>query len=117
MTLDPRSATTERIRSRLRFAAGRARSRVLVCDRESQTVRGLQVVLRGAGFEVDATATGKQALDRAALRMPDAALIELLLPDGDAVGLCRRLRERSGARRMRKTARLCVPTSRTCAAN
>jgi two-component system, OmpR family, KDP operon response regulator KdpE len=68
-------------------------ARVLVCDSESQTLRGLQLVLHGAGFEVDATASGKEALDRAALRMPGAAIIELSLPDGDGVGVCRRLRD------------------------
>jgi two-component system KDP operon response regulator KdpE len=75
------------------LGAVRARPRVLVCDSESQTLRGLQVVLRGAGFEVDATAFGEDALDRAALRIPDAAIIELSLPDGDGVGVCRRLRD------------------------
>jgi two-component system KDP operon response regulator KdpE len=84
---------TERTRHHPTPDAGRARTRALVCDSESQTLRGLQVVLRGAGFEVDATTTGKEALDRAALRTPDAALIELLLPDGDGVDVCRRLRE------------------------
>jgi two-component system KDP operon response regulator KdpE len=92
MKLDP-TTSTERTRGRPTSYAGRARPRVLVCDSESQTLRVLQVVLRGAGFEVDATTTGKEALDRAALRMPEAALIELLLPDGDGVGLCRQLRE------------------------
>jgi two-component system KDP operon response regulator KdpE len=64
-----------------------------VCDAESQTLRALRVVLRGAGFEVDETRTGKAVLDRAALRAPDAAIVELVLPDGDGVQVCRRLRE------------------------
>ncbi len=50
-------------------------------------------MLRDAGFEVDTTSTGKEALDRAAVRAPDAAIIELVLPDGDGVELCRALRE------------------------
>jgi two-component system, OmpR family, KDP operon response regulator KdpE len=83
----------ERARGHPTLAAARARPRVLVCDSESQTMRGLQVVLRGAGFEVDATTTGEEALDRAALRTPDAALTELVLPDGDGVSVCRQLRE------------------------
>jgi two-component system KDP operon response regulator KdpE len=69
------------------------RPRVLVCDAESQSLRGLRVVLRGAGFEVDETSTGKAALDRAALHAPSAAIVELVLPDGDGVEVCRRLRE------------------------
>jgi two-component system KDP operon response regulator KdpE len=42
---------------------------------------------------VDATRSAAQALDHGALRLPTAAIIELVLPDGDGVGVCRRLRE------------------------
>ena len=38
-------------------------------------------------------ATGEEALDLAALQRPDAAIIDLLLPDIDGVELARRLRE------------------------
>jgi two-component system KDP operon response regulator KdpE len=69
------------------------RRRILLCDVESQTLRALRVVLHGAGFEVDATRSAAEALDRAALRLPTAAIIELMLPDGDGVQVCRRLRE------------------------
>ena len=69
------------------------RRRILVCDAESQSLHALRVVLHGAGFEVDATRTAAEALDRGALRLPSAAIIELVLPDGDGVEVCRRLRE------------------------
>jgi two-component system KDP operon response regulator KdpE len=69
------------------------RRRILVCDAESQSLRALRVVFHGAGFEVDATRTAAEALDRGALRLPAAAVIELVLPDGDGVDVCRRLRE------------------------
>jgi two-component system, OmpR family, KDP operon response regulator KdpE len=42
---------------------------------------------------VDATRSAAEALDRAALRLPRAAIIELVLPDGDGVEVCQRLRE------------------------
>jgi len=67
--------------------------RVLVCDDEPQIVRALKVVLREAGFEPIAAASGEEALDRAAVRPPDAAIIDLILPDVDGVEVCRRLRE------------------------
>src|SRR5689334_14102845 len=67
--------------------------RILLCDAESQSLHALRVVLHGAGFEVDATRTAAEALDRGALRLPAAAIIELVLPDGDGVEVCRRLRE------------------------
>ena len=69
------------------------RRRILVCDAESQTLHALRVVLHGAGFEVDATRNAAEALERGALRRPTAAIIELVLPDGDGVAVCRRLRE------------------------
>jgi two-component system KDP operon response regulator KdpE len=65
---------------------------VLVCDDELQILRALKVVLRDAGFEVEATATAKEALDTAAIRPPDAAIIDLMLPDGSGVDVCRQLR-------------------------
>jgi two-component system KDP operon response regulator KdpE len=67
--------------------------RVLICDDEPQIVRALRIVLREAGFEVLPTATAGEALDAAALHAPDAAIVDLILPDGDGVELCRRLRE------------------------
>ena len=66
--------------------------RVLVCDDELQILRALKVVLRDAGFEVEATATAREALDSAAIRPPDAAIIDLMLPDGSGVEVCRQLR-------------------------
>ena len=65
----------------------------LLCDGESQSLPALRAVVHGAGFEVTATRTAVDALDRAALSLPMAAIIELVLPDGDGVEICRRLRE------------------------
>jgi len=67
--------------------------RVLVVDDEPQIVRALKVVLREAGFEVLAAETAAQALDLAAVHRPDAAIVDLVLPDGDGVEVTRTLRE------------------------
>jgi two-component system KDP operon response regulator KdpE len=67
--------------------------RVLVVDDEPQIVRALKVVMREAGFEAVAAETASQALDLAAVRPPDAAIVDLVLPDGDGVEVTRRLRE------------------------
>jgi two-component system KDP operon response regulator KdpE len=69
------------------------RLRVLVCDDEPQILRALRVILREQGFEVLPAATAREALDSAALRRPDAAILDLVLPDGDGVDVCRSLRE------------------------
>ncbi len=67
--------------------------RVLVVDDEPQIVRALKVVLREAGFEAVPAETASEALDLAAVRPPDAAIVDLVLPDGDGVEVTRRLRE------------------------
>jgi two-component system KDP operon response regulator KdpE len=67
--------------------------RVLICDDELQILRALKVVLRDAGFEVVATATAEEALDAAAVHPPEAAIIDLVLPNGDGVDVCRSLRK------------------------
>jgi two-component system KDP operon response regulator KdpE len=69
------------------------RAQVLVVDDESQILRALRVILRDAGFEAIPADTGNEALDLAAVRHPDAAIVDLVLPDIDGVEVCRRLRE------------------------
>ncbi|HEY1274249.1 MAG TPA: response regulator transcription factor [Thermoleophilaceae bacterium] len=67
--------------------------RVLVVDDEPQILRALKVVLGGAGFDVVPAAGMEEALDVAAVRPPDAAIVDLVLPDGDGVEVTRRIRE------------------------
>ena len=83
----PRSSS----RSRCRWLL--PHERILVCDDEPQILRALKVILREAGFEAVPAETAEQALDRAAVRPPDAAIIDLVLPDGDGIEVCRKLRE------------------------
>jgi two-component system, OmpR family, KDP operon response regulator KdpE len=64
-----------------------------VVDDEPQILRALRVVLRDAGFEVVPAETGADALDRAAVRPPRAAIVDLMLPDMDGVEVTRSLRE------------------------
>jgi two-component system KDP operon response regulator KdpE len=66
---------------------------VLLCDSELQSIRALTVVLRAAGVSVCAMQTAEEALTRAALSVPDLAIIELELTDASGVEVCRRLRE------------------------
>ena len=67
--------------------------RILAVDDELQILRALKVVLRSAGYAVMTAATVEGALDLAALSPADAAIVDLLLPDGDGIDLCRQLRE------------------------
>jgi two-component system KDP operon response regulator KdpE len=59
--------------------------RILVVDDEPQIVRGLKVVLRNAGYAVDAAASKQEALDAVSVRPPDAMVLDLVLPDGSGV--------------------------------
>ena len=69
------------------------RPRVLVVDDEPQIVRALKVVLREAGFDAVPAETAAEALDLAAVRPPDAAIVDLVLPDLDGIAVTRTLRE------------------------
>ena len=68
------------------------RPRVLVVDDEPQILRALRILLRDAGFEVLQAASVEEALDVAAVRPPEAAIVDLVLPDGDGVDITRSLR-------------------------
>ena len=51
------------------------------------------MILRDAGFEVLTAQTAEEALDAAALQAPDAAILDLILPDGNGIDVCRSIRE------------------------
>jgi two-component system, OmpR family, KDP operon response regulator KdpE len=65
---------------------------VLVVDDEPQIVRGLKVILRGAGYAVETASTKQEALDSVSVRPPDAVVLDLVLPDGSGVDVCLEIR-------------------------
>jgi two-component system KDP operon response regulator KdpE len=72
-------------------------ARSLVVDDEPQFLRALATNLRGAGYEIETATTASEALNAAALRPPDAVVLDLLLPDGTGTDVCRELRTWSDA--------------------
>jgi len=56
-------------------------ARILAVDDEPEILRALETILRGAGYEIDTAATGEQALGQAALRLPDAVLLDPALAE------------------------------------
>jgi two-component system KDP operon response regulator KdpE len=72
-------------------------TRVLVVDDEQQILRALRTSLRGAGYEVDTAETAEGALASAAMRPPEAVILDLVLPDGSGVDVARELRKWSTA--------------------
>jgi two-component system KDP operon response regulator KdpE len=72
-------------------------ARVLVVDDEQQILRALQTSLRGAGYEVETADTAERALAAAAMRPPEAVIVDLLLPDGTGTDVVREFRTWSSA--------------------
>jgi two-component system KDP operon response regulator KdpE len=70
---------------------------VLVVDDERQILRALRTSLRAAGYEVDTADTAEGALAAAALRPPEAVILDLVLPDGTGTDVTRELRSWSSA--------------------
>jgi two-component system, OmpR family, KDP operon response regulator KdpE len=66
--------------------------RILVVDDEPQILRAVRTSLQAAGYEVDVAETAAAALTRAAARPPDAMILDLVLPDGNGIEVCRELR-------------------------
>jgi two-component system KDP operon response regulator KdpE len=69
-----------------------AGARVLVVDDEVQIVRGLRIVLRNAGYDVRSATTKAEALDAVSVRPPDVMVLDLVLPDGSGVDVCKEVR-------------------------
>jgi len=67
-------------------------ARVLVVDDEPQILRALQLKLRTAGYAVETATSASEALMKAAMRPPEAIILDLLLPDGSGTEVCRELR-------------------------
>ncbi len=89
-----------RAAARAQRACGGARMtgpRVLVVDDEPQILRALRTSLRGAGYEVDTAETAEAALAAAAMRPPEAVVLDLVLPDGSGTDVARELRSWSSA--------------------
>ena len=66
--------------------------RILVVDDEPQIVRGLKIILRTAGYAVEAAGTKHEALSSLAARPPAALVLDLVLPDGQGVEVCQEVR-------------------------
>jgi two-component system, OmpR family, KDP operon response regulator KdpE len=67
-------------------------ARILVVDDEQQILRALRTSLCGAGYEVETADTAEGALAAAAMRPPEAIILDLVLPDGTGIDVCRELR-------------------------
>ncbi len=70
---------------------------VLVVEDAPEFARVVTTVLENAGHQVRLAATMAEALAEMDVRVPDVVILDLGLPDGDGLDLCRVIRERSSA--------------------
>jgi two-component system, OmpR family, response regulator MprA len=68
-------------------------SRVLVVEDDARLAATLERVLVAEGHEVEVTGDGLDAVRRARARVPDLAVLDLMLPGADGITVCRRMRE------------------------
>jgi DNA-binding response OmpR family regulator len=66
--------------------------RVLVVDDESEFIELLKYNLESQGFDILTASDGMEALNTARRELPDAVLVDLMLPDLDGFSLCEILR-------------------------
>lgn len=72
--------------------------RILVVDDETEFSELLQFRLAIRDYEVLAAANGTEALNTARRELPDAILLDLLLPDLDGLTVCEILRQQPSTR-------------------
>jgi DNA-binding response OmpR family regulator len=72
--------------------------RILVIEDDPVTCEVIQVVLEGFGFEMMTVQDAEQALQASRDAPPDLILLDLTLPDSDAVQLCSRLKQEPSTR-------------------
>jgi len=68
-------------------------SRLLIVDDEPQIVRALTPAMAAAGFEVESSGAGEDALSRLASQPSDVVILDLGLPDMDGKEVIQRVRE------------------------
>ncbi len=68
--------------------------RVLVVDDEKNLTELLAMAMRYEGWEVSVAHTGRTAVEQARAVVPDAIVLDLMLPDFDGLEVMRRVRQR-----------------------
>ncbi len=81
-------------------------TKILVVDDESPIVDAITYNLKKEGYDVDAAADADECLERVRDNTPDLVILDIMLPSGSGLDICRRLhRERSGLPVLLLTAR------------
>ncbi len=72
--------------------AGDRQAHVLVAEDDRGVRESLTRSLRLEGYDVEAVTDGQQAVDAAAARRPDVAILDVMMPNVDGLTACRSLR-------------------------
>ena len=75
-------------------------SRLLLIDDDARLAAMVGDYLRGAGYEIDAVGSLGAGRERLAAESFDALVLDLMLPDGDGLDLCRELRANPRTRQL-----------------
>ncbi|HYN09817.1 MAG TPA: response regulator transcription factor [Vicinamibacterales bacterium] len=70
-------------------------ARILLVDDEVSIQRAVEPLLRSRGYDVDVAGTARDALAAFDRQLPDLIVLDLGLPDGDGIDVCRQVRERA----------------------
>lgn len=70
-------------------------ARILLVDDEAAIRRSVTPLLRARGYDVEAAASGAEAIATFSSWTPDVVVLDLGLPDIDGVEVCRRIRAQS----------------------
>ena len=70
-----------------------AKHHVLVAEDDKALRESLVRVLRFEGYDVEAVGDGAKALEAVDVRLPDAVVLDVMMPVVDGLAACRRLRE------------------------
>jgi DNA-binding response OmpR family regulator len=65
--------------------------RILIVEDEKDLATAIAASLRNSGYAIDLAADGATALDRAAVNEYDLVCLDLNLPDGDGLDVCRQV--------------------------
>jgi DNA-binding response OmpR family regulator len=85
--------------------AGERRPRILVVEDETAITEPLADALERDGYDASVAGTARDALSAAAARPPDLVLLDIGLPDGSGLDVCRELRRTSDVPVIMLTAR------------
>lgn len=75
-----------------RTMAGERGKRVAVVDDDPDVIKVLRMILRSSGFEVMEATSGMKGYFLIKRELPDAVLLDIMMPDIDGFEVCRKLK-------------------------